>query len=65
VPSLIERLSQMLPLEAGDVIFTGTPDGVGMVRTPPLFLRPGDELVSRIDGIGEMRHTFRSPPRSS
>jgi 2,4-diketo-3-deoxy-L-fuconate hydrolase len=67
VPSLLERLSQILPLEAGDVIFTGTPDGVGMVRTPPVFLRPGDELVSRIDGVGEMRHTFRSfaPTRSS
>jgi 2,4-didehydro-3-deoxy-L-rhamnonate hydrolase len=58
VPALIAHLSEVLPLEPGDVIFTGTPEGVGMVRTPPRFLRPGDELVSHIAGIGEMRHTF-------
>jgi 2-keto-4-pentenoate hydratase/2-oxohepta-3-ene-1,7-dioic acid hydratase in catechol pathway len=56
VPTLIAHLSDVLPLEPGDVIFTGTPEGVGMVRTPPRFLRPGDELVSHI--TGEMRHTF-------
>jgi 2,4-diketo-3-deoxy-L-fuconate hydrolase len=61
VPSLIEHLSHVLPLEPGDVIFTGTPGGVGMARTPPRFLRPGDELVSHIAGIGEMRHTFIAP----
>jgi 2-keto-4-pentenoate hydratase/2-oxohepta-3-ene-1,7-dioic acid hydratase in catechol pathway len=58
VAQLIATLSAVLPLEPGDVIFTGTPSGVGMVRTPPRFLRAGDELVSRIDGIGEMRHRF-------
>jgi 2,4-didehydro-3-deoxy-L-rhamnonate hydrolase len=40
----------------GDVIFTGTPAGVGMGRTPPRWLSPGDELVSAIEGIGQMRH---------
>jgi 2-keto-4-pentenoate hydratase/2-oxohepta-3-ene-1,7-dioic acid hydratase in catechol pathway len=60
IPALVSQLSEILPLEPGDVIFTGTPAGVGMVRTPPVFLQPGDELISRIDGLGEMRHTFRS-----
>jgi len=58
IPALVARLSEILPLQPGDIIFTGTPEGVGMVRTPPRFLRPGDELVSRVEGIGEMRHTF-------
>jgi 2-keto-4-pentenoate hydratase/2-oxohepta-3-ene-1,7-dioic acid hydratase in catechol pathway len=67
VPFLIAHLSDVLPLEPGDVIFTGTPQGVGMVRTPPRFLQLGDELVSYIAGIGEMRHTFiaSSSTRSS
>jgi 2,4-didehydro-3-deoxy-L-rhamnonate hydrolase len=56
VPELIAKLSATLPLRPGDLIFTGTPAGVGIGRKPPRFLRPGDELVSRIDGIGEMRN---------
>jgi 2-keto-4-pentenoate hydratase/2-oxohepta-3-ene-1,7-dioic acid hydratase in catechol pathway len=58
VADLIAELSAVLPLEAGDVIFTGTPAGVGLVREPPRFLQPGDELVTHIEGIGELRHTF-------
>jgi 2-keto-4-pentenoate hydratase/2-oxohepta-3-ene-1,7-dioic acid hydratase in catechol pathway len=58
VPQLIERLSAVTPLLPGDVIFTGTPAGVGMGRKPPRFLRPGDELVSYVTGVGEMRHTI-------
>jgi 2-keto-4-pentenoate hydratase/2-oxohepta-3-ene-1,7-dioic acid hydratase in catechol pathway len=58
VPALIAELSAVLPLDPGDVIFTGTPAGVGMVRKPPRFLQPGDELSTYIEGIGEMRHTF-------
>jgi 2,4-diketo-3-deoxy-L-fuconate hydrolase len=59
VPMLIEVLSSLLPLLPGDVVFSGTPGGVGVARKPPRFLEPGEELVSRIEGIGEMRHTFR------
>lgn len=55
VPGLISRLSTVCPLLPGDLIFTGTPDGVGSGRTPPVFLRPGDDVVSRIAGIGELR----------
>ena len=60
VPALVAELSAMVPLLPGDVVFTGTPAGVGMARRPPRFLQPGDQLVSRIEGIGEMRHTFRN-----
>ena len=56
VPVLIERLSAVLPLLPGDLIFTGTPSGVGGGRNPQRFLRPGDEVVTAIDGLGELRH---------
>jgi 2-keto-4-pentenoate hydratase/2-oxohepta-3-ene-1,7-dioic acid hydratase in catechol pathway len=62
VPVLIAELSAVLTLEPGDVIFTGTPAGVGLVRTPPRFLRPGDALTTYVEGIGEMRHTFLAGP---
>jgi 2-keto-4-pentenoate hydratase/2-oxohepta-3-ene-1,7-dioic acid hydratase in catechol pathway len=58
VPELIEQLSRVTPLLPGDVIFTGTPGGVGMARNPQRWLAPGDVLTSYIEGIGEMRHTF-------
>ena len=58
VPALIAALSHKLPLLAGDVLFTGTPAGVGLGRTPPRFLAPGDELVSYVGGIGELRQQF-------
>jgi 2-keto-4-pentenoate hydratase/2-oxohepta-3-ene-1,7-dioic acid hydratase in catechol pathway len=60
IPELVARLSAVLPLEPGDVIFTGTPAGVGVVRKPQRFLSAGDELVSYARGIGEMRHRFVS-----
>jgi 2-keto-4-pentenoate hydratase/2-oxohepta-3-ene-1,7-dioic acid hydratase in catechol pathway len=56
VPALIEYLSNVMPLLPGDIIFTGTPAGVGMGRDPQVFLKPGDELVTSIERIGEMRH---------
>ncbi|MEV0408827.1 fumarylacetoacetate hydrolase family protein [Actinoallomurus sp. NPDC050550] len=58
VPTLIARLSAVLPLLPGDVIFTGTPAGVGLGRDPQRWLAPGDELVSTVEGIGELRQTF-------
>jgi 2-keto-4-pentenoate hydratase/2-oxohepta-3-ene-1,7-dioic acid hydratase in catechol pathway len=60
IPQLIEKLSAVTPLLPGDVIFTGTPSGVGMGRTPPRFLRPGDVLTTTIQGIGSLRQTFVS-----
>jgi len=58
VPALVARISAVLPLLPGDVIFTGTPPGVGLGRTPQRWLAPGDELVSTIEGIGELRQRF-------
>ncbi|MFF4838329.1 fumarylacetoacetate hydrolase family protein [Streptomyces sp. NPDC001315] len=58
VPAIISRLSEVLPLLPGDVIFTGTPAGVGLGRSPQRWLAPGDELVSAITGIGELRQRF-------
>ena len=55
---LIEQLSAVTPLLPGDVVFTGTPSGVGLGRTPQRWLAPGDVLTSYIEEIGEMRHTF-------
>jgi 2-keto-4-pentenoate hydratase/2-oxohepta-3-ene-1,7-dioic acid hydratase in catechol pathway len=56
VPELIERLSAVCPLLPGDLIFTGTPAGVGAFRKPPVFLQPGQMLTSWIEGIGELRN---------
>jgi 2,4-diketo-3-deoxy-L-fuconate hydrolase len=56
VPRLIAELSAVLPLLPGDVIFTGTPAGVGMARRPPRYLRPGNVLESWIEGIGTIRN---------
>ena len=58
VPVLVSRLSHRLPLLPGDVIFTGTPAGVGLARNPQRWLADGDELVSTIEGIGELRQRF-------
>lgn len=57
VPRLVAELSAVLPLLPGDVIFTGTPAGVGFTRQPPRALRPGNVLETWIEGIGSMRNT--------
>jgi 2-keto-4-pentenoate hydratase/2-oxohepta-3-ene-1,7-dioic acid hydratase in catechol pathway len=58
VPELIAQLSAVMPLLPGDLIFTGTPSGVGMGRSPQRFLSAGDELVSYVSGIGGLRQRF-------
>jgi 2,4-didehydro-3-deoxy-L-rhamnonate hydrolase len=58
VPELIAYLSSLTTLLPGDVIFTGTPAGIGMTRTPPRYLKPGDRLDSWVEGIGTMSHVF-------
>jgi 2,4-diketo-3-deoxy-L-fuconate hydrolase len=58
VPAVVAYLSSIVTLLPGDVIYTGTPAGVGSLRQPPRFLAPGDELTSYVTGIGEMRHRF-------
>lgn len=56
VPRLIAQLSAVVPLLPGDVIFTGTPAGVGIARTPPRSLQPGQVLETWVEGIGRMRN---------
>ena len=54
IPTLIEFLSGSTTLLPGTVILTGTPHGVGMARTPPRFLKPGDLVTVEIDRIGAL-----------
>ncbi|MCB8981253.1 MAG: fumarylacetoacetate hydrolase family protein [Ardenticatenaceae bacterium] len=56
IPTTIAYLSRGMTLLPGDIIATGTPDGVGAARTPPEFLRPGDVLTSIVEGVGELRN---------
>lgn len=61
VPQLIAELSAVLPLLPGDVLFTGTPAGVGMARTPPRGLAAGQVLESWIEGVGTIRNRCVAP----
>ena len=56
IPALIEYISSVVTLEPGDIVATGTPAGVGFARKPPRYLQPGDEVVIRIQDIGELRN---------
>ena len=56
VPRLVADLSAILPLWPGDIIFTGTPAGIGATRQPPRFLRAGDVIESWVENIGTIRN---------
>src|SRR5271166_307896 len=56
VPQIIAFCSDFTPLAPGDIIATGTPEGVGHRRTPPLWMKPGDVLEVEISGIGTLRN---------
>ncbi len=60
VPQILAYLSQVATLEPGDLIFTGTPPGVGAARTPPVYLKPGDVTEVEIHGIGVLRNSCRA-----
>ena len=62
VPRLVAELSAVLPLWPGDLIWTGTPSGIGAVRQPPVFLQPGDVLETWVEGIGSIRNPFVAGP---
>jgi len=62
IPQLIAHLSSVFTLEPGDVIATGTPAGVGFARTPPRFLRPGDEVTVAVEGIGALTNPVIAEP---
>jgi 2,4-didehydro-3-deoxy-L-rhamnonate hydrolase len=57
VPKLIEWISAITPLLPGDLIFSGTPSGVGGARKPPVYLAKGDKVTSTIEGVGEIGQT--------
>lgn len=59
VPALIESLSSTMTLRAGSIILTGTPQGVGFARTPPVFMRDGDHVVIEIEKIGRLENPVR------
>jgi 2-keto-4-pentenoate hydratase/2-oxohepta-3-ene-1,7-dioic acid hydratase in catechol pathway len=56
IPALIEYVSGIVPLQAGDIISTGTPSGVGMGRTPQRWLKHGEEMVIKVERVGELRN---------
>jgi 2-keto-4-pentenoate hydratase/2-oxohepta-3-ene-1,7-dioic acid hydratase in catechol pathway len=60
VGDIVSYLSQVFTLEPGDIIFTGTPSGVGFARKPPVFLKNGDVTEVEIDGLGQLRNTVVS-----
>jgi 2-keto-4-pentenoate hydratase/2-oxohepta-3-ene-1,7-dioic acid hydratase in catechol pathway len=56
IPTLLAYVSTITPLEPGDIIATGTPEGVGSRRTPPLWMRAGDVFEVEINGLGTLRN---------
>jgi len=56
IPELIEFLSSIMTLEPGDVVSTGTPSGVGFSYNPPKWLKPGDLVVVKVEGLGELHN---------
>jgi len=63
VAYLIHYISQGITLEPGDVIATGTPEGVGVFRKPPVLLKDGDVFEVAIEGLGALRNTFVAPKK--
>ncbi len=61
--TLVAYISQIITLVPGDLIATGTPGGVGHARTPARYLADGNELVTRIEGIGECRNVIQAVPQ--
>ena len=64
IPVLVSYLSAFTTLRAGDIIATGTPEGVGMTRKPPRYLRPGDRFEVEVTGVGVLRHGARQEDRA-
>jgi 2-keto-4-pentenoate hydratase/2-oxohepta-3-ene-1,7-dioic acid hydratase in catechol pathway len=60
IPTLIAYVSNALTLEPGDLILTGTPDGVGVFREPKLSLKPGDVVEVEVEGVGVLRNEVRA-----
>jgi len=65
IPELISELSFGMTLEAGDVLLTGTPSGIGNARVPPVYLADGDRLIVRGTGLGELDNLVTATDLSS
>ena len=59
IPTLISYISGVLTLEPGDLILTGTPDGVGVFREPKVTLKAGDVVEVEVEGVGVLRNEVR------
>jgi 2-keto-4-pentenoate hydratase/2-oxohepta-3-ene-1,7-dioic acid hydratase in catechol pathway len=64
VPFLIEYISRAFTLYPGDVITTGTPDGVGVFRDPKVFLKDGDTVTVEIEGLGQLTNPCAEESRA-
>jgi 2-keto-4-pentenoate hydratase/2-oxohepta-3-ene-1,7-dioic acid hydratase in catechol pathway len=62
IPEMIEHLSTAFTLEPGDLLFTGTPDGVGLLMKPPCFLNVGDRIRVEIEGLGSIDNQIIAEP---
>ena len=62
MPELVAYLSTAFTLEPGDVVFTGTPSGVGVARRPREFLQPGDTVRVEIAGLGVLENPVKKEP---
>jgi 2-keto-4-pentenoate hydratase/2-oxohepta-3-ene-1,7-dioic acid hydratase in catechol pathway len=56
IPEILAHISSVVTLEPGDIVATGTPAGVGFARKPPRYLQSGDEVIIKIQGLGELRN---------
>ncbi len=56
VPEIVSYLSTIVELRPGDLVFTGSPHGVGQGQTPPMFLKPGDRVVTDIERLGRIEN---------
>jgi 2,4-didehydro-3-deoxy-L-rhamnonate hydrolase len=61
IADLVAKLASIVTLRPGDLIFTGTPSGVGHARSPQRFLKAGQQLVSDIDGVGRLTTSLIAP----
>jgi 2-keto-4-pentenoate hydratase/2-oxohepta-3-ene-1,7-dioic acid hydratase in catechol pathway len=60
IPRILASLSAVITLRPGDLLFTGTPNGVGLGMDPPRYLRAGETLRTWVESIGDLEHTFRA-----
>jgi acylpyruvate hydrolase len=58
IPFLISFISKIMPLEAGDIVATGSPEGIGCFRNPPVFMFEGDSVAIEIEGIGVLKNAI-------